>query len=249
MSAPPSQSDAAGMHTELMRRFGLEGTPESVTRLTQLIAGRDSDLDELARVIDQDPHLRRRLLRAANPGVGSEAQFMIETAGEALMRIGVGCALLMAMGTPLALALTKTFQTMLSMKLDNINPQIAPPLEGQYIRATIRFTGKAVGRVNLRMSVNSAGVIAGTLLGSGPTGLTPGIINDTVGELLNIMTGNFKSNLSDAGLDCRLEPPQVWRTDERYVATVRGGGLERMAFRAGQLILFVDVAVNPWNDE
>ncbi len=74
-------------------------------------------------------------------------------------------------------------------------------------------------------------------------------INDAVGELLNIITGNFKSNLCDAGLDCRLHTPRVARTEGFDVPTVPGGGLERMAFRAAQLTLFVDVTVNPWNDD
>jgi hypothetical protein len=40
------------------------------------------------------------------------------------MRNGIGCALLLAMGTPLSLALIKTFQTMLSLKLESVD--IAP---------------------------------------------------------------------------------------------------------------------------
>lgn len=74
-------------------------------------------------------------------------------------------------------------------------------------------------------------------------------INDTVGELLNIVTGNFKSNLCDAGLDCKLAPPKVSRSNNFFVDTVDGGGLERMAFKAGDLVLFVDITVNPWNEQ
>lgn len=217
-------------------------------RLTQLLAQQDSDLDEIARLIDKDPALRQRLLRAANSAADAEAGNIVESVEEALMRKGIGCALLMAMGTPLSLALAKTFQTMLSLRLDTVDPRKVAPLEGKYILGTIRFAGKAVGRVSLRISIESASAIAGMLLGMNPAEITPGMVHDSVGELLNIITGNFKSNLADAGLNCRLEPPLVSRTDESSHMAVTGGGLERMAFKSGQLVLFVEVAVNPWND-
>jgi hypothetical protein len=49
-------------------------------------------------------------------------------------------------------------------------------------------------------------------------------------------------------LDCRLETPDVKLTADLETPTIRGGGLERMAFRSGEIVLFVDVTVNPWND-
>jgi len=73
-------------------------------------------------------------------------------------------------------------------------------------------------------------------------------IRDAAGELLNIMTGNFKSNLCDAGLDCRLLTPEVKLSTDFRMPIVPGGGVERMALRAGKIHLFVDVTANPWND-
>lgn len=72
---------------------------------------------------------------------------------------------------------------------------------------------------------------------------------DVIGELLNIMTGNFKSNLCDAGLECRLQPPEVDVTGDFSIPTTRGGGLEHMAFKAGKLQIFVAVSANPWSDD
>ena len=97
--------------------------------------------------------------------------------------------------------------------------------------------------------MDSAKAIAAGILGMKPEELDDADeIKDAAGELLNIMTGNFKSNLCDAGLDCKLEPPDVKLTDDLETRVVRGGGLERMAFRAGKIELFVDVTANPWND-
>jgi CheY-specific phosphatase CheX len=235
-------------YKDLARKYGFAPTPESVSRLTQLVARQDSDLDEIAKAISKAPALRARLLRAANPGADREADYTVETVEDALVRNGIGCALLLAMGTPLALALAKTFQTMLSQKLDTLELQGAPLPEGEHLLGTIGFTGKAVGRVYLRTSLASARQIAATFVGMDATELGDGPeINDAIGEVLNIVTGNFKSNLCDAGLDCRLQPPEIKRTADLQTPTVRGGGLERMAFQSGSVVLFVDVTVNPWN--
>jgi chemotaxis protein CheX len=237
-------------YQELSRRYGFAPKPESASRLTQLVARQDADVDEIAKVINKDPALRARLLRAANPEAENEAEYAVETVEDALMRNGVGCALVLAMGTPLALALTKTFQTMLSIKLESIDRFHAEPLDGEHMLGTIGFSGKVVGKVYLRMSRSSGQSIAAGVLGLAPEELNDiNEIRDVVGELLNIMTGNFKSNLCDAGLDCRLTPPDVKLTSDFATPVERGSGLERMAFRAGKISLFVDVIANPWNDD
>jgi CheY-specific phosphatase CheX len=235
-------------YRDLAKRYGLAPVPESVLRLTQLVAQQDADIDQMAKVIDKEPALRARLLRVANFDAQDESEYIVETAEDALMRHGVGCALLLAMGTPLSLALVKTFQTMLSLKLDSVDPRTMMRLEGVHLLGTIGFTGKANGRVYLRMSLESAKEIAARIIGVSPAEMTDvDEINDTTGEVLNIMTGNFKSNLCDAGLDCKLETPEVSRTEEHLTPIIPGGCVEHMAFRSGLLHLFVNVTVNPWN--
>jgi CheY-specific phosphatase CheX len=234
-------------YRELARRYGFAATPESVSRLTQLVAAQDCDMAAITDFITKDPALSARLLRVANPGQ-KEGSYQIDTVEGAIMRNGIGCVLLLAMGTPLALVLVKTFLTMLSLKLESVDPQLAPALQGEHVLSTIAFSGKSIGRVYLRLSLAAAKVVAARITGLDVKELTdPAVVNDAVGELLNIMTGNFKSNLCDAGLDCRLEPPVVERTRDLQTPIVAGGGLERLAFRSGQLYLFVDITVNPWH--
>lgn len=240
--------DAAN-YQELAKRYGFAPLPESVSKLTQLVARQDADLDQITALISKDPGLKARILRVANPRAEDESEYTIDNVEDALMRNGIGCVLLIAMGTPLAQALEKAFQTMLSLKLETVNRSSVPEVVGEHILGTIGFSGKAVGRVFLRMSKPSARRIAGTILGVDPSSLNDlSEVNDVIGELLNIMTGNFKSNLCDAGLDCRLETPEVKATPDLQTPTIPGGGLERMAFKSGDIVLFVDVTVNPWND-
>lgn len=237
-------------YNELARRYGLDPIPESVARLTQLVARQDADLDEITKVIAQDKGMTQRLLRAANPRAKDEDDYTVCTVEDALMRNGVGCVLLLAMGAPLTFALVKTFQTMLNRKLDSVDPKSCTPFPGEHVLGTIAFSGKAEGRVYLRMSVDGARAIAACILGVAPAEITVrGELDDAVGELLNIITGNFKSNLCDAGLNCRLHTPSVTRAANFHVETAPGAGLERMAFRAPDLMLFVEITVNPWNQD
>lgn len=234
--------------TELARRYGLAGEPPGVLQLTQLIARQDCCLVEVAGVIEKYPDLRARLLRVANPKASDQSQYTIETVEQALARRGMGCALLLAMGTPLSLALIKTFQTMLSLSLQPADPQQMELLAGRHICCSIGFAGKVKGRVYLRMSAASATAVAARILGRETAELDSEEVRDAAGELLNIMTGNFKSNLCDAGLDCKLQPPRVGMTDDFSTPIEPGDGLERLAFRAGQIEIFVEVTANPWSD-
>jgi len=236
-------------YRELARRYGLSAIPESVSRLTQLVARQDCCVDEIVRVIEKDPALSARLLRVANPRAADESEYTVNSVDEALMRHGIGCALLLAMGTPLSLALVKTFHTMLSLKLEPVDVHQLDGLVGSHMHCSIGFAGKVTGRVHLRMSCDSATAIAAGILGLQPAEVTgEDEIRDAAGELLNIMTGNFKSNLCDAGLDCRLQPPEVGMTADLETRLEPGGGLERLAFRAGQIEIFVEVTANPWSD-
>jgi CheY-specific phosphatase CheX len=235
---------------ELAKQYHLDPIPESVAQLTDLVARQESDLDMVAKIITKDPALTARLLRAANPRAKSEEDYDITTVDDALMRIGIGCVLLLAMGSPLSLALVKTFQTMLEMKLESVNPKASAPFLGEHILGTISFAGKAEGRVYLRLSLDGGRLIASRILGLTMDELTNSAdITDAVGELLNIVTGNFKSNLCDAGLDCKLQTPSVTRTDDFAVRAMSGGGSERMAFRTPQLLVYMDITVNPFNDD
>ncbi|MCS7089619.1 MAG: chemotaxis protein CheX [Verrucomicrobiota bacterium] len=236
-------------YKELAVRYGLDPIPDSVIRLTQLLSKQDADLEEIARVISADPDLTVRLLRVANPRATNDQEFTIETVEEALMRTGVGCVLLLAMGAPLTAAILKTFQTMAGIQVRSVHPRSLPPLRGEHICGSIGFSGKAEGMIELRMIRPVAQRVAAAVLGLPEKELTdPTAVADTIGELLNIVTGNFKSNLCDAGLDCRIQPPKVHYANEVTPPPASAGGVERMAFRGPNVELFVTMVVNPWAD-
>jgi chemotaxis protein CheX len=235
-------------YNELAQRYGLEPIPSSVARLTKLVSRQDADLEEITAIIKQDKALALRLLRAANPGSKSDTELEINSVEDALMRTGISCVLVIAMGAPLTFALIKTFHTMLGIKLESVHPGSINRFSGEHMLGTIRFSGKAEGKVFLSLSNQDARKIAAKEVGLSPEELTSGDIDDAIGELLNIIAGNLKSNLCDAGLDCALQTPQITHTESFLPQCVPGGSVERMAFQGQQLTLFVDVSVNPFAD-
>ena len=70
-------------------------------------------------------------------------------------------------------------------------------------------------------------------------------MNDVIGELSNMVVGNFKSNLCDAGLTCKLRPPAISRTDVFKLRATDADLAERTGFRAPDIEIFADILVNP----
>ncbi|MGC3960362.1 MAG: chemotaxis protein CheX [Verrucomicrobiota bacterium] len=233
----------------IAQQFGLDAIPESVQRLNQLLGKRDAGTDDFAKLINQDKDLAARVLRAANPRAESEADYVTTTVEEALQRTGLSCALLLAMSDPLIRACHKTFATMLKIELKPVLPNAIDPFTIEHVLGEVSFAGKATGLVHLRLPKNFLPLLGERLLGLTAEDLADSATaNDVIGELCNMIVGNFKSNLCDAGLSCKLSPPNITRTTEFKLRVVSGGTSQRYGFRAKELDFFADLSVNPWND-
>ena len=237
-------------YQELADRYGLEPLPEDVLRLSRLVAQQEADLDEMARIIFQDVTLSRRLVHAVDPEGENERNYGMVIVREALLRTGVRCILLLAMSALLAFALVRTFRTMLGLDLKNLPLELEPPFFSKQYSCAICFSGKADGKVFLRLSPDGARRVAAAMLHTEAENITRDAeISDAIGELLNVITGNLNSNLCDAGLDCRLHTPTISHNNAFEIETVPGGGWEQAVFHAPGILLFVDLTVNPWRAE
>ena len=238
-----SQSEA------IAKRYGLEAVPESVRRLGQMVSRPDATTEEIARLIGQDKDFTARLLRAANPRATDPEDYTTTTVEDALQRTGMGMALLLAMHDPLLRAVTKTFHTMAGLDLQAVAVPVVPG--GERVVCEIAFAGKATGSAALSLTRPNAFQIASQMLGTPPDELgdeSESVIDDVIGELGNMVVGNFKSNLCDAGLDCKLAPPVIKRTSNHKTLATPGGLSERIGFNAPNFELMADLNVNPWDD-
>lgn len=245
----PEVMPALAHNEEIAKQFGLETIPDSVKRLSELLNKRDAASEDFARIIEQDKELSARLLRAANPRADCEADYTTTTVEEALGRLGMSSALLLAMSDPLIRAVQKTFSLMLKIDLKAIAPNQLDPMTEEHVLGEVTFAGKATGLVHLRLPRAFVPKLGERLLGLSPAEVADTTTaHDVVGELCNMIVGNFKSNLCDAGLTCKLSPPNISRTEEFKLRTVAGGTSQRYGFRAPELDFFADLSVNPWSD-
>jgi len=243
----PVMSDI-GSAEALRRRFGLPPVSESVARLTRLVGSHDADLDEISRLITQDKSLTARLLRAANPALLKECDYDITDVDQALMRSGMGPVLLLALGDPLARVVVTTFHSMVAIRLTLGDRTSVAPIAGRHLLVEVEFSGRASGRIHLRLTREAARLVAARILGLESSAVTgEGEIEDVISELVNIIGGNVISNLCDAGLNCRLTPPTVVESAEFPALSGMRGLAERMAFVSPEMGMFLDVNLDPWS--
>jgi CheY-specific phosphatase CheX len=233
---------------DIAKQFGLESIPESVKRLNQLLTKCDAtDTDDFAILVNQDPELTKRLLRAANPRADCEEDYGITTVEDALQRMGMSAVLLLAMSDPLIRALQKSFNLMLNIELKNVLPKTLDPFQFEHFIGEVGFSGKATGLVRLRLPKEFIPILGDRLLGLSVADMADeATANDVIGELCNMTVGNFKSNLCDAGLNCKLSPPKIFHTAEFQLHTVDGGSSLRYGFHAKEVRFYADLSVNPF---
>lgn len=223
------------------KNYAIAPAPESVARLGSLVAKRLDDADAIAKVINGDPALKRRLLLAANRG---KPDGDIDTVDVAIMRTGIESVLVLAMTDPLSRAVVKTFSTMVNMPLVPAEPNTLAPFGEPCFVSSADFTGQANGTVHLRLRENLARACAGIIHGEDPANLPLESVCDVLGELTNMIAGNFQSNLCDASLRCRLSTPSVQPAAAFTLPKASLGHRQEMNFTHGGNVLFVTVTVH-----
>lgn len=228
-------SDAA----DLLAKFNLAPLPENVLRLGKLVQSFNKHSALIAEIILSDETLSKRVVQISTRGKGTGTKEEVEAA---VLRLGVDLINMVVMTELIVHALNKTFATMLNTKLE---PRDEITSIGDRIWGTITFKGNATGRVFIGIPVGGASWIVSQFLGEAAPEDPMEIVQDVVGEMLNIIGGNFKSNLCDAGVSCTLSVPAV---DVREFANITLGDEERrqtLFFRADRLMMSVDLLINP----
>lgn len=223
----------------LLAKFKLAPLPENVLRLGKLVQGFNKHSALIAEIILSDENLSKRVVQIANRGEGHGTKEEVEAA---VLRLGVDLINMVVMTELIVHALNKTFTTMLRTPLE---PRDEISVLGNRVWGTIQFSGSANGRVVIGIPVSGAGWIVSQFLGTAAPEDPMEIVQDVVGEMLNIVGGNFKSNLCDAGVDCTLSVPT---TEEKEFANLTRGDNEKrqtLCFQADRLMMSLDLLINP----
>ncbi|MGA8153948.1 MAG: chemotaxis protein CheX [Terriglobales bacterium] len=102
-------------------------------------------------------------------------------------------------------AVREVFELMLSCKL-TVPPA---PSEGKlHITSMVGLAGKLCGVLSVRCDGKAAALMASKMLGV-PVDKVGAEMSDAMGEIANMVAGNFKNKISGLGDSCMLSPPTV----------------------------------------
>ena len=114
------------------------------------------------------------------------------------------------------------------------------------IAGAVGFIGDLTGVVYLYSSESLVRQLASRMLGIEESEVDGGeMVNDTVGELANMIVGYAKTKLSEQGLSCVLTIPSFVRGSQFCVETTSSTTRRVFAFRCDQHQLWVEIMLRP----
>ena len=139
----------------------------------------------------------------------------------------------------LELACEEVFEIMLGCKLEPQPGLTPPPLE---FTAMVGLAGQLCGVLTLRCSAQSATLMASKMLGVEPKQADEHMW-DALGEICNMIAGNFKNKLTGMADRCMLSVPTVITgADYSFHALADGGPVEIvLAFEGAPIMVALEV--------
>ncbi len=134
----------------------------------------------------------------------------------------------------LELACREVFEIMLGSKLEFVTGENPPPPE---FTAIVGLAGQLCGVLSLRCDAKSANLMASKMLGVDPKQADEHMW-DALGEVCNMIAGNFKNKLTGMGDGCMLSVPTVITgADYSFHSLADEGQLEVMFRFEGSLVV------------
>jgi chemotaxis protein CheX len=139
-------------------------------------------------------------------------------------------------------AVVEAFDTMLKIAAVN-EPDAIPRLNGAlHVAGSVGFIGRLTGAVHIHSTAAFARRITGQIVGVSQEEVNNDkMVNDTIGELSNMIVGHTKSRLSDRGFPCSLTIPSIVRGTNFKIEPVSNTTRKVCTFRCQQDPLIVEV--------
>jgi chemotaxis protein CheX len=230
---------------DLRAKFQLPPQPENVDKLAGLVKGRESaSMEEISEIISTTTSgVTQRLMTLAYPRQQARLGATVQMATS---RLGVNRVIVVMVGDLLVKAVLETFKTMVGMELEQEELSPVGMSDHGFLTGSVKFTGQTTGQVSLSFSPHLSLVMGAHLLGGSlDEELPPEAINDALGELVNIVTGNLQSKLCDAGLPSEVGLPAVTFSSALPKETVEGGSNDQFFFRWGTHAIAVSLSIDP----
>ena len=138
----------------------------------------------------------------------------------------------------------ETYSTMLSLEVEPITEEPPPGFGVHRMVGTLNFAGNVTGIFNVQVTVDFGRIMAAGLSDMEPDEVDLGTdVRDLLAEITNIVGGNLKSALNDAGHSCVLSTPSITYGTDFTIKSLNMDRFERCVFRKDAHILIVEVGL------
>ncbi len=143
----------------------------------------------------------------------------------------------------ISVTIKETFDTMLEMDLEPVDQIPENAVEDDRLVGSVYFGGEVVGVLSIHVSKVFSQLITAAMLGSEPDQVKDlEEIKDVLGELTNIVAGNLKTDMANAGLACVISTPSITRGTDFKINPADAASVQRIGFKHDKYFVLVDVA-------
>lgn len=141
-------------------------------------------------------------------------------------------------------SITETFDAMLSMDLTKVGKVTDPGLNENHLVGAVHYAGEVVGTLSLYVSQAFARLITSAMLGIEPEEIeSDDEVKDVLGEITNIVSGNLKSDFTDASLDCVISTPSITHGTDFKVKSTNMGESHQWIYRCQENEIIVEISL------
>ena len=138
----------------------------------------------------------------------------------------------------------ETFETMLSMEI-SVSEEAPPEQAGENrMVGTLNFAGNVIGIISIQVTNDFGYQMAASMLGIEPEEVESiNEVKDLLAEITNIVGGNVKSALNDAGFPCVLSTPAITFGTDFTIKSLNMERYERYVFQHESDTIFIEVGL------
>jgi flagellar motor switch protein FliN/FliY len=141
-------------------------------------------------------------------------------------------------------SIVETFNTMVSMAIE-VSDSEPPDTTGvSRMVAAVNFAGHVIGLINIQVTSELSRLMMANMLEIEPEDIEDEAeIKDMLAEIANIVGGNLKSALNDAGHTCVISTPSLTYGADFSIKSLSMERFERFAFSHQQEFIIVEVGI------
>ena len=141
-------------------------------------------------------------------------------------------------------SIRSVFHTMLSMEVSVVEANPVMELSGSKVVGCVGFAGDVIGNICVHVPKQFARVMTAAMLGMEMDEVEDDEeINDVIGEVSNMVGGDMKSKLCDAGFPCVLSIPNVTSGSDFKIESKGWMRHEKIAFQHQDQLSMIEVFI------